>query len=193
MREKMMEHAIRLFERKGFSETSVQELVDAVGVTKGAFYYYFTSKEELLCQIHLDYIESMLVQQQHIVEEKEQTCREKLTGLVQMLIRSIAEEGDRARIFFREMRHLGAEHLETIGEKRDLFRIRFQSLIEAGVRDGEFRSELRADLVTLAILGMCNWSYTWYDPCGEVMDEALAVLYTELILHGIGDKEGVTA
>lgn len=37
MKGKMTEHSIRLFEKKGFSKTSVQDIVESVGVTKGTF------------------------------------------------------------------------------------------------------------------------------------------------------------
>lgn len=55
--------AITLFEKKGYAETSVQDIVNALGATKGTFYYYFTSKNELLKRIHLEFIEELLIKQ----------------------------------------------------------------------------------------------------------------------------------
>ena len=46
--ERLLRHAIILFAQRGFDATSVQDIVDAANVTKGAFYYYFTSKDDLL-------------------------------------------------------------------------------------------------------------------------------------------------
>lgn len=60
MKAKITEHSIRLFEQKGFTETSIQDIVDSIGVTKGTFYYYFSSKEQLLMDIHMDYITKLL-------------------------------------------------------------------------------------------------------------------------------------
>lgn len=45
---KIIEAGISLFARKGYSSTSIQEIVDACGISKGAFYLYFKSKEALL-------------------------------------------------------------------------------------------------------------------------------------------------
>ena len=48
VKEKITEQSIRLFEKKGFSETSIQDIVDSLGVTKGTFYYYFSGSNSLI-------------------------------------------------------------------------------------------------------------------------------------------------
>ncbi|MES9741731.1 helix-turn-helix domain-containing protein, partial [Priestia megaterium] len=53
MKDLMMERSIQLFAQKGFKETSIQDIVNELNVTKGTFYYYFKSKQELLMDIHL--------------------------------------------------------------------------------------------------------------------------------------------
>ncbi|MEH7546671.1 MULTISPECIES: TetR/AcrR family transcriptional regulator [Bacillaceae] len=55
MKQKLIETGIQLFDQNGFKSTSVQDIVQLLGVTKGTFYYYFNSKEELLKDIHLIY------------------------------------------------------------------------------------------------------------------------------------------
>lgn len=42
-----MRSAVELFRRDGFASTSVDEICSAAGVTKGAFFHYFQSKEAL--------------------------------------------------------------------------------------------------------------------------------------------------
>ncbi|RKQ34710.1 TetR/AcrR family transcriptional regulator [Oceanobacillus halophilus] len=54
--------AIQLFSEKGFHQTSVQEIADAVGISKGAFYKYFASKENLLIEILKQHYENMIKQ-----------------------------------------------------------------------------------------------------------------------------------
>ncbi len=46
-----MDEAARRFAANGYDPTSVAEIVDGLGVGKGVFYWYFTSKEELLREI----------------------------------------------------------------------------------------------------------------------------------------------
>ena len=44
--------AVELFAEQGYATTSVQQIVDAAGVTKGAMYHYFASKDDLLFGIY---------------------------------------------------------------------------------------------------------------------------------------------
>lgn len=191
MKEKIIETSIELFDCKGFKETSVQEIVEAIGVTKGAFYYYFKSKEELLKDICISYIEDLLEQQQRILQDSEKSCTEKLYEIVYMLIRNIKARRKSARIFFREMRHLHEDHLQEIKAKRRAFRQHYQQLIEAGIARGEFKPTLTPDMITFGILGITNWSYYWFQPDGEISEEALTDIYVDLILNGIKNRESL--
>jgi AcrR family transcriptional regulator len=53
-RRQLMDEAARRFAANGYDQTSVAEIVDGVGVGKGVFYWYFASKEELLCEVLRD-------------------------------------------------------------------------------------------------------------------------------------------
>src|SRR5205809_996607 len=50
-RRQLMEYATRRFAEKGYHPTSIDDLVKGIGVGKGVFYWYFTSKEQLLVEI----------------------------------------------------------------------------------------------------------------------------------------------
>ncbi|GAB2700064.1 TetR/AcrR family transcriptional regulator [Nocardia thraciensis] len=50
-KEAIREAAIRLFSSKGFDQTSLREVADAVGITKASLYYHYASKKDLLLAI----------------------------------------------------------------------------------------------------------------------------------------------
>jgi AcrR family transcriptional regulator len=50
-REQLISCAARLFAERGYHPTSVADIVGALGVGKGVFYWYFTSKDELLAEL----------------------------------------------------------------------------------------------------------------------------------------------
>lgn len=186
MKEDLTKQSIELFGEKGFSETSIQDIVEALGVTKGTFYYYFSSKQQLLADIHLSFIDDILTREKEIFADAGKDCKTKIYEIVKMLIQNIEKQGPAARTFFRELRHLKKDQVAEVMEKRDQFRLYLQKVVENGIEHGELRSDLRADIVTFGILGMCNWSYFWFEPDGEVPDEKVALIYTEMILNGVG-------
>ncbi|WP_173916764.1 TetR/AcrR family transcriptional regulator [Halobacillus sp. Marseille-Q1614] len=189
MKQKIMDTSIHLFDKKGFTETSIQEIVDELGVTKGTFYYYFKNKQELLTDIHLNFIEFLLKNQDEILQDASKDTKEKLREMIYMVLTSIKGRRKSARIFFREMRNLGPGYLDQNVQKRDQFRKNLQTLVEEGIHKGEFEEGLNSDMVTRGILGITNWSYYWFDPDGEVTEEELANIYLEMILNGINKKK----
>jgi AcrR family transcriptional regulator len=185
MKEKMTEHSIRLFEKKGFSETSISDIVESVGVTKGTFYYYFTSKEQLLMDIHLAYIDELLSEQERIMLEPGKSCKDKLFDMVLMLLKSIKTKKSSATVFFREMKNLSDDKLAQILPKRDEFRNKIEQVLISGIESGELRSNLDASIISFAILGVANWSYHWFDPEGEKTEQEVAAIFMGMILQGI--------
>ena len=185
MRGRIIKESIDLFDKKGFSKTSIQDIVDTIGVTKGTFYYYFKSKQELLMDIHLNYIKELLSEQEVILNDEYLSSKVKMNKLTYLIIKNIKVHGKSARVFNREFRHLDDKQLRLINDYRKEFRINLQRLLGEGIEKGEFRNDLRSDIVIFGILGMVNRSYNWYDPDGEVSEEELVSTYMDIILNGI--------
>lgn len=185
MKEKIIEKSIELFEKKGFSSTSIQDIVDEIGVTKGSFYYYFSSKEQLLMDIHEEYINNLLERQKKILEDQTLSSKEQLMGMIEVSIDDIIKNGPRARVYFRELRHLTGENLTKIKAKRKQFRINVEAVVKRGMEEGVFKNQLPSDITALGIIGLTNWSYNWYKPDGEISPKQLVEIYSKLILDGL--------
>lgn len=98
-KERLLEAAIALFAEKGYSKTSVREIVAQAGVTKPVLYYYFESKEGIFLAI-MTLAAEML---QQIISEVLQTpgqCLERLIALYQRLSQAIAKYPDLVKLFF---------------------------------------------------------------------------------------------
>lgn len=185
MKEKMMDTIIELFGKKGFQATSIQDIVEANGVTKGTFYYYFKNKEDVLVHIHQSFIDHLLDGQEKIMTNEDLSNSKKLYQIVELLISNIRTNGHSALVFFQEMRHLSEEKTAIILPKRQQFQENIQKVLGEGMEAGEFKKDLRADMLSYAVLGMANWSYFWYEPDGEVDEKSLTDLYMRLIFKGI--------
>lgn len=183
MKQKIIEESLKQFELKGFSATSIQHIMDAIGATKGTFYYYFNSKEQLLMDIHTDYINDLLARLTGKLAPLSSPI-EKLRAVVELLILDIKTNGQQARIYFREMRHLSEDHAEVVKDKRKQFRNAIEEIINQGIIVKEFRSDLNSRLTSYAVLGMTNWSYEWFNADGPVSLSELVDTYMALLLQG---------
>jgi AcrR family transcriptional regulator len=52
-RARILDIALELFNEKGYENTSVREIAERLGTSKTALYYYFTSKQDILLELHL--------------------------------------------------------------------------------------------------------------------------------------------
>ncbi|MFP3872653.1 MAG: TetR/AcrR family transcriptional regulator [Candidatus Natronoplasma sp.] len=76
-RKRMIDAAERLFSEKGFSETSVDDICDEVGVAHGLFYYYFDTKGEMIEAITNNLIGEIESSLKEIVDDPELEADEK--------------------------------------------------------------------------------------------------------------------
>ena len=78
----LMKQAVQLFSLKGFHQTSVQEIAEATGISKGAFYKHFESKEilfiEILKQHHQEIMTEISNAQSTIDDDNKDIFRKKL-------------------------------------------------------------------------------------------------------------------
>ena len=79
-RAEMVAAASRLFAQQGFVRTSVAEIVTAVDVAKGLFYYYFTTKDDMVKAVVEGYC-SYLGAQAQAIAQGEGAAREKMLML----------------------------------------------------------------------------------------------------------------
>ena len=60
-REQIKEIALKLFAENGYSKTTMDEIIQVVGISKGGMYHHFSNKEEILSLILKAYNESFIV------------------------------------------------------------------------------------------------------------------------------------
>ena len=98
---KIMDSAIKLFAIKGFSSTSIQEIVTASGISKGAFYLYFKSKDALLFSI-FDYHFTEITKNIRQFEHEDLMPREKFCKQLSSLIHDFSHHKELIIMQIRE-------------------------------------------------------------------------------------------
>ena len=174
-KESVMDAAAGLFARHGFHGTSMRDIAKAVGVTPGAIYAHFPSKQALLVAVYRTGVARIAAVTEQTPprgdgpwERLETVCRAHLAALVgpdpyaKVVIRVLPADAPDVE---RELIHL-----------RDAYEAGFR----AATRELDLDQALDAGLFRLFLLGALNWAQTWYRPgqadVGEIAKQLITVM-----------------
>lgn len=177
--------AVDLFYAKGYQATSVREIVEAAGYTKGALYHYFDSKEEILLEIH-DAFMSYGLNRGREVAAGNHTPRQALALVMRELLRQVSLYRPHMTIVLQETRFIDFEKYPNHKAKRDEWERILVDIIERGVASGDFRPVRSTRLLSFGLTGTCVWAYHWYKDDGSMHVDEIADMFIDVMLNGLG-------
>jgi TetR/AcrR family transcriptional regulator, cholesterol catabolism regulator len=184
LKERIIETALVLFEKNGYHGVTVDQIVIESGTSKGGFYHNFRSKDELLYHIH-DVFISYVLEKAREAYDNFDTPVTRLCAIIQSFTKVFDLYKPHITVFYQESMYLTGEFNERINEKRDNYRKLLTQVIREGQDKGEFRSEVPAEISTMAIIGMVNWTYKWFNKNGPLTIESIALIFNDLLLHSL--------
>ncbi|MFZ0040471.1 MAG: TetR/AcrR family transcriptional regulator [Solirubrobacteraceae bacterium] len=172
----VVRQAAKVFARRGYDQTTMQELAASMGLATGALYHYFASKEDLLNAI-CDELMEPLLERASGLHDSGQPASSELDALVRMWVTHVIEHRDHMLVFQQE-RHVieSGERWRRVRASRKAF----ERLVGDVVTQARGRDDDR--LALLALLGMVNHTAQWYRPRGELDPEQIADGYVALVL-----------
>lgn len=176
--------ATRLFAARGFEGTSVQAVVEAAGVTKGAMYHYFSSKEDLLYEVYARVLRLQLAHLERFADAGG-PVRERLHAAAVDVVETSIENFDDTVIFFRSLHQLSAAKQAQVRAERRRYHERFRTLVEEGQATGEFRADVPADLVVDYFFGAVHHLGSWYRKDGPWGPGQIGRHFADLLLAGL--------
>ncbi|GAA4614650.1 TetR/AcrR family transcriptional regulator [Saccharopolyspora hordei] len=182
--QRLLSVATRLFAEQGYELTSVQQIVDAAGVTKGAMYHYFGSKDDLLYEI---YARVLRVQHARMesAADSDAPVDERLHAVAADVVATTAANLDDTKIFFRSMHLLHPDKQAEVRAERRRYHERVCALIEEGQRAGVFRADKSPDLVVDFFFGAVHHLGTWFRHDGELTGEQVGEQFADLLLASL--------
>lgn len=174
--------AAQVFGRKGFHGATLDEIAAQLDVTKASLYYYFSTKEELLYEVHL-------LSMQGVIKGLEQARAsfdspvEQLQEAIRSHLHVLAADYEGAFLLQQEY-ELPETFRAEIVQLRDRYEHMLLEIIQEGVRRRVFRVK-DARVVARMILGAVNWFVRWYRSGGRLTAEEIAEAYTDAILYGL--------
>ncbi len=182
-RDELIETAAQVFRQKGYHGASMEDIAVAVDLSKATLYHHFSSKQEILLEI-LDRALQLLLEKISAITEQNISADKKLRLMIRQYLQILAENVDLAAVLLFEHRALERRQHARHVPNRDKFESLWKDVVAEGVSKKAFKCD-DPSMTVRALLGMLNWTITWYSPDGDKSIEEIADDYSNLLLNGL--------
>ncbi|MDP3162830.1 MAG: TetR/AcrR family transcriptional regulator [Reyranella sp.] len=185
--------AFQQFAERGYPVVTVRDIMKACGLTQGALYNHFKSKDELLHDIIASTQGELERICQQAVAGAGDDPRAKLAAFVRVYVMRHCRLRVEALVANREIGWLDAARVADIRRSRRAIRDVVVAILKQGVEGGLFDPPLtggRQDLKAIAMALLDQWTHVsmWYGPGGEITEEEMAQLYADMALRAVGAR-----
>ena len=152
---RILEVASRLFREKGYSNISIRDVCRQAGTTAPMIYYYFGSKKGLFSAV----VSHKLTVKEFVAKLRERTTvgspRQGIVNFIETYLTSFPEGAFDPGLYMRDTGQLDRDSAERINKELDEIHAVATSLVEAGVKKGNFRT-VDASEAADCLIGMLN-------------------------------------
>jgi len=143
-KKQIIEAGFKIFREKGYDETSVRDIIEEIGISKGGFYHHYSSKEELLEDIAAAMIGGMMKVVKEIVERNDLNALEKLNEYIRQVNSYKADKTGEMTYLYSEM-YSGSKNIRLENKfiqcaRQKMYPL-FKEIVEQGVEEGTFFTE----------------------------------------------------
>lgn len=184
-RDAVLRAAVRMFNKRGFHSTSLDDVAASLGISKRTIYHYLASKDQVL-------LECVTIGLKQLLAAAEAARGEPGTGMerLEKLLRRYAEIN--MEDFGRCVIRTGEEALspESMPRYRRLKRgidTAMRRLIAEAVADGSI-PPLDVKIAAFTLAGALNWPARWHKPEGALSAQDIAAAMTGLLIHGLAPR-----
>ncbi|MFN2158928.1 MAG: TetR/AcrR family transcriptional regulator [Anaerolineales bacterium] len=182
-RDEILDAAVQIFSQKGFHASSMQDIANAVNLQKASLYHHVSSKQEILALL-LDQSLDILIDQMKEISLLDFPPEEKLRTAIKGYLNTLIINRDRAAVLLMEHRSLNPEFKVHHIPRRDKFEGLWRDMLKEGIDQGVFYCE-DSSLSARALLGMINWTITWYSPEGPLTADEIGENLANMVLQGL--------
>jgi AcrR family transcriptional regulator len=191
-RELIVSTAARLFARKGIRATTVREIADAVGILSGSMYHYFSSKDEIVKEILMGFLDTIRAEYDEVLA-RDLDAAQTLREVVLVSLQVGRQQPDATAIYQNELRYLreSPQYADVQAAAADVQRV-WLGVIERGVADGVFRDDIAPRVFHRLIRDAVWLSGRGQHPDAGYSTEQLADAITSIFLDGFAARPPAT-
>ena len=192
-RDQIIQAALACFTRKGYNNTTMDDIVAESGLSKGTLYWYFKSKDNLFKSAILSFFESSFGQEAIADLEQCPTAAEKLRFLAQAMV-GLGEWAKGIFNLFLEFWASSTRREEAARLWTDLlvqYKDILVGIIEEGIRNGEFRP-VDAEPLVWAMMSTYDGLAAYVMLMPDLELERISHVFIETLLRGlvVDEQEG---
>jgi len=182
-RQEILDRAAGLFARHGFARTSISTLSRECNASKAWIYHYYESKEAILFDILHDHIR-MLRDAVQAADYPEAAPEARLEALIAALLEAYGDSDDKHRVLLSELGILAPTQQRQIRAlEREIVALFAAAVADLNPALAAQRSLIKP--VTMSLLGMLNWHFTWFRKDGPLTRQDYVDLVTRLFISGV--------
>jgi AcrR family transcriptional regulator len=179
LRQRICTAASTLFIRRGFGATTMQDIADALRISRPKLYYYFKDKGGILETLVSNVPVEAHRRAQAVLSAKALDSEGKLRALIVQHADLILTRPLEFRLLDMSLEHLPkAMQARAQKAKRGLLDA-FAQVIREGAHSGRFRA-VDAKVAAFAMIGMCNWTAAWYQADGRLSAAQVCEILADL-------------
>lgn len=173
-RTRILEAAINVFATKGYHDAKVDDIVNEAQTSKGAFYFYFPSKQDIFIALS-DTFADLLEGKLHEAMQSESRGVKQMDAALRISFRLFSQYRGLAKIALVQAVGLGAIFEERRRAINDRLTRLVQTRLETAVAEGSI-PPLQTDIAARAWIGalneiVINWIYTGTPPLEDSLPE----------------------
>jgi TetR/AcrR family transcriptional regulator, cholesterol catabolism regulator len=186
-RDAILARATELFDRKGFANTSLDDIARAVGITREGIYYYFKNRSEILLSIIQPQSQGLVDGLRAVLDDDTLDHGERLEAAIRNHLVRFDRYCLEMTVSLRDgyFDDSDAGVLTVMNRFWKDYEQMWTELVQEGQEAGAFRAAGDPKMIAFAILGMCNWLARWYDPKGSTSIDDLIGDYCDMIANGL--------
>jgi AcrR family transcriptional regulator len=169
--------------RKGYDATSINDIANALGMTKAGLYHYINGKKELLFDIMnfgLDELEEEVITPAHSISDTAARLRFIIASHARLVTRG---EGA-ITILVDEITALTPAQNRKITRRKRAHFDRLREVLNKLKSEGRLQ-DVDTTVATFSLLGMINWLSRWFKHDGALTEEQIAEEIAKIALNGL--------
>jgi AcrR family transcriptional regulator len=200
-RDAILDIAAQCFAKFSYPAASMNEIATACGTSKARLYHYYDSKEAILFDLldrHTQRLLALIAQTEAHAQRKNLDERATLHALVRAFLQEYETSATRHAALLNDTQFLSDAPNPDLAappvSPRDLILNRQRDIVAAMTRFmkrayPERLTPANQTALTMMLLGMINWTFTWLRPGGPISYAAFAEEVIAMLENGLGQPQ----